>query len=66
MEPVGASIIEAKSIYLEGSLGGPRSLYRDDRSMESSGRIHRGCMENSNTTDAGDPNGRSGLSNRCC
>jgi len=48
---------------LEGSLGGPRSLYRADRSMESSRRKPQGCMENSNTTDAGDPNGRSGLSN---
>jgi len=42
MEPVDASIIEARSIYLEGALEGPRSLYRADRSMESSRRIfHR-------------------------
>jgi len=34
--------------------------------MDSSRRNPQGCMENSNTTDAGDPNGRAGLSNRCC
>jgi len=55
MEPVDASIIEARSTYLEGALEGPRSLYRADRSMDSSRRNPQSCMENSNTTDAGDP-----------
>jgi len=67
IELVDASDNEARSIYLEGSLGGPRSLYRADRSMESSRRIfHRDVWKNSNTPVAGDPNEGSGLSNRCC
>jgi len=64
IEPVDASNSEARSIYLEGSLGGPRRLHRAVRSMESSRRIlHRDVWKNSNTPVAGDPNEESGLSN---
>jgi len=35
--------------------------------MDSSRRNPQSCVEeNSNTTDAGNPNGGAGLSNRCC
>jgi len=56
MEPVEASIIEARSIYLEGALGASVAICIADRSMDSSRRNPQSCMEeNSNTTNAGDP-----------
>jgi len=41
MEPVGASMIEARSIYLEGALGASVAMYIADRFMDSSRKIHR-------------------------
>jgi len=55
MEPVDASVIEARSMYLEGALGASVAMYIADRSMDSSRRNPQGCMENSNATGAGDP-----------
>jgi len=67
MEPVDASIVEARSMCLEGALGASVATHIADRSMDSSRRNPQGCVEeNSNTTGAGDPNGGAGLSNRCC
>ena len=34
--------------------------------VDSSGKFHRAVWKHSNTTDAGNPNEGSGLSNRCC
>jgi len=68
MEPVDASIIEARSIYLErepwrglGRYIEPTGLWSllEEFSTGLYGKI-------SNTTVAGDPSGRSGLLNRCC
>jgi len=60
MESVDASNSEARSMYLEGSLGGPWWLtclwnLLEEFSTELCG--------NSNTTVAGDPNEESGLLN---
>jgi len=56
MEPVDASVVEARSTCLEGALGASVAMCIADRSMDSSRRNPQGCMEeNSNATGAGDP-----------
>jgi len=69
MESVDVSIIEGRSIYLEGSLGGP---WRALVAIQSRPvlwnlleEIHRDVWKYSNTPVAGDPNEGSGLLNRC-
>jgi len=67
MELVVPSTSEGNSMYLRGALEVLGRYVEPTGAMDSSRRNPQSCMEeNSNTTDAGDPNGRAGLSNRCC
>ena len=66
MEPAVPSISEGNSTCLRGALEVLGRHVEPTGAMESSRRNPQGCMEHSNTTEAVDPNGGSGLLNRCC
>jgi len=61
IELVDASVFEARSTYL----GAVCCYIEPTDAVESSKRNPPSCMENSNTTVAGDPNEGSGLVNWC-
>jgi len=66
MEPVDASIIEARSMHLEREPWRGLGRYVEPTGLWSLLEESTGLCGNSNTTDAGDPNGGAGLLNRCC